>query len=190
MNLFFLDVNLSNNAVAMCDKHIVKMILETAQMLYFCWHVRSVCPDSNLPPYRMAQGHKNHPMSIWIRKCKANYDYACYYGILLCAEYTSRYGKYHATEKHFAQLFLWGYPPLTKVIEPPKKAKKITFAYEDIPYGLNSIPLCFDSEYYVYKDGPGSPVLGVESYRNYYASKQSQFKMVWKQNKPEWFTLK
>ena len=182
MNLFFLDRWLETNSMVMCDKHVVKMILETCQILYTCWHLRTDLPTSELVPYRVS--HKNHPLSIWVRACKANYDYACYYGLLLCAEYTARYGKYHKTELHLRQLLSWGYPPLTKVIDPPKKAKPIAVAYDNVPYGLSSIPLCMDEEYYVRKDGK---LLGVESYRNYYRSKQDKFKMVWKRKKPDWF---
>jgi len=66
-----------------------------------------------------------------------------------------------------------------------KKCKPVDFAYHDITYGLKRIPLCMPKEYYV-RDKHGN-LLGVESYRNYYRSKRDNFKMVWKQNKPEWF---
>ena len=182
MNLFFLDQWLDTNARVMCDKHVVKMILETCQILYTCWHLRTDMPQSKLTPYKMS--HKNHPMALWVRACRENYEYACYYGLLLCVEYTARYEKVHKTEQHLRQLLQWGYPPLTKVIEPPKKAKAVEFAFEDIPFGLSCVPLCMDEEYYVRKDGI---LQGVESYRNYYRSKRDKFKMAWKQNRPEWF---
>ena len=183
MNLFFIDKYLEKNANSLCDKHVVKMILETAQLLYSAWHTRSTVPASNLKPYRLT--HKNHPMAIWVRECEANYTYTCYYGLLLCAEYTQRYNKYHKTEAHIRQLLQWGFPPLQNSIEPPKKQAVISYAYKDICHGIDRIPLCMDEQYYV-RDQEGH-LLGTESYRNYYKSKQDKFSMQWKLNKPTWF---
>lgn len=187
MNLFFLDKLLEKCANSVCDKHVIKMILETAQLLYSAWHCRAKqLPPSDLQPYRKT--HVNHPMSIWVRKDEANYMFACYYGLLLCAEYTQRYGKYHKTEAHLRQLYQWGFPPKQLEEPPMKKCKPVDFAYHDITYGLKRIPLCFgpDGEKYYVRDEHGN-LLGVASYRNYYRSKQDNFKMDWKQNRPEWF---
>ena len=38
MNLFLLDLVLEKNAGAMCNKHVGKMILETAQVLWCALH--------------------------------------------------------------------------------------------------------------------------------------------------------
>ena len=186
MNLFFIDHWLEQCANSTCDKHCIKMILETAQVLYAAWHCRTELPPSQLQPYRLT--HANHPTAQWVRANKTNYMYACYYGLLLCAEYTQRYGKYHKTEAHLRQLLAWGYPPRTHDDPPVKKQKPIHYAYHDVPHGIDRIPLCMPEEYYV-RDKLGN-LLGVESYRNYYRSKQDKFSMVWKQNKPEWFNFK
>ena len=66
---------------------------------------------------------------------------------------------------------------------PPKKSKPIVKATTNIPGDLLYFPMCFDKEYLVYNDA--GEVMGVESYRNYYNSKQD-VKMVWKGNKPDW----
>ena len=183
MNLFFIDHWLEKCANSACDKHVIKMILETAQVLYTAWHCRAELPPSELKPYRMT--HVNHPTAIWVRDCEENYMYACYYGLLLCAEYTQRYGKYHKTEQHLRQLYMWGYPPCQKCPPPVKKGKQTAYAFFDVPHGIKKIPLCMPEEYHI-RDEHGN-LLGVESYRNYYRSKQNNFKMVWKQNQPQWF---
>lgn len=185
MNLFFIDQWLEKSANSLCDAHVVKMILETAQVLYACWYCRAELPKSSLVPYKLT--HKNHPIALWVREREANYLYACMYGILLCAEYTQRYGKYHKTEAHLRQLYSWGFPRRTHEDPPVKKAKAIDFAYHNVPYGIEKIPLCMDSEHYV-QDENGN-LLGVESYRNYYRWKKDNIKkkMAWKQNKPHWF---
>ena len=183
MNIFVLSLDPKEAAEQHCDKHVIKMILETAQVLYTAWHTRSELPPSALKPYRMT--HANHPTALWVRENETNYTYACYYGILLCAEYTQRYGKYHKTEAHLRQLMAWGYPPADKVPPPVKKASPISWAYTDVPHGINRIPLCMPQEYYLRNEH--GQLLGVESYRNYYRSKQDKFTMAWKRNKPIWF---
>lgn len=70
------------------DKHVVKMILETSQLLCGAhW----VCGSE--APYKLS--HKNHPCSIWVRKSLSNYLYLCELGLELGREYTHRYGKKH-----------------------------------------------------------------------------------------------
>jgi hypothetical protein len=89
MNVFLLDENPQINAKYHCDKHVVKMLLETAQLLCSANHL---CGDSE-PPYKLS--HKNHPCSIWCRASLSNYLYLCELGLELSKEYTFRYGKYH-----------------------------------------------------------------------------------------------
>lgn len=187
MNLFFIGLNLESMALDCCDKHVVKMILETAQLLYSCWWTRSgMLPPSSLQPYRKT--HVNHPMSIWVRESETNYHFTCVYGLLLCHEYTQRYGKYHKTEAHIRQLYQWGFPSLEQVIPSPKKPKVIHYAYHNIPFGIERIPLCMPEEYYI-RNASGD-LLGVESYRNYYMSKSDNFKMTWKNKQtPKWFII-
>jgi hypothetical protein len=74
-----------------CDKHVVKQILETGQLLCGA-SIMSGCEA----PYKLS--HKNHPCSIWARECEENYVYLCDIGLELCNEYTHRYNKRHATQ--------------------------------------------------------------------------------------------
>ena len=92
MNIFILDYDVKKCAKYHVDKHVVKMILETAQLL--CgghWVVNSEAP------YKLS--HKNHPCSIWARESLTNYLYLCELGLELCYEYTYRYGKKHKSQQ-------------------------------------------------------------------------------------------
>ena len=90
MNIFVLDNNPHVAAMYACDKHVVKMILESAQML--C----SVQPEGTAPYKR---SFYNHPCTKWVRASSANYDWLIEHARALCTEYTRRYGKVHKSEK-------------------------------------------------------------------------------------------
>jgi len=94
MNIFFLDEDPTMSAQYHVDKHVVKMILETAQLLCGVHHVTA--PDNTYVPYKLS--HKNHPCSIWARTSLSNYLYLCELGLELCKEYTYRYGKRHKSQ--------------------------------------------------------------------------------------------
>jgi hypothetical protein len=92
MNIFVLDPDPVQAAIYHCDKHVVKMVLESAQML---------CTNLNLlhisTPYLSV--HKNHPCTIWARETRENFIWLCELGLSLGMEYTHRYGKTHSSEK-------------------------------------------------------------------------------------------
>ena len=90
MNIFVLDENPQIAAQMHNDKHVVKMILETAQLLCGVHHMTD---SQYVIPYKLS--HKNHPCSIWSRECIENYVWLCDLGIALCDEYQYRYGKRH-----------------------------------------------------------------------------------------------
>ena len=91
MNIFVLDTDVEKAAKWHVDRHVVKMPLETAQMLCTARHELGEAPERI--PYRKA--YVNHPCTIWARKSYANYKWLCNMGIELCKEYTYRYGKVH-----------------------------------------------------------------------------------------------
>ena len=98
MNIFYLDKNPKIAAQMMCDKHVVKMILESAQML--CTAHRVLDGDKyaeKMGLYKLA--HKNHPSTIWVRSSELNYRWLWEHYVALMNEYTYRYGKTHATSK-------------------------------------------------------------------------------------------
>lgn len=76
-----------------CNKHVVKMILEYAQLLSTAHHLSKTERDYYKPT------HINHPCAIWVRKSVLNYCWLYELFVCLCNEYTKRYKKVHMTEK-------------------------------------------------------------------------------------------
>ena len=91
-------------AQMMCDKHVVKMILESAQMLSTAHRVLDGDEYADrVGLYKMT--HKNHPSSIWVEVLIENYDWLWAHMDALMKEYTYRYGKHHATERMIHDLW-------------------------------------------------------------------------------------
>ena len=89
MNIFYLDEDPKVAAIVQYNKHVVKMILESAQML--CTAHRYYGNDD--VPYKTA--HLNHPSTIWCRQNSKQYMWLYNHMIALGEEYTHRYGKVH-----------------------------------------------------------------------------------------------
>jgi hypothetical protein len=113
MNIFVLSEDPFLAASQVCDKHVVKMPLETAQMLSTIHRVLDghetirlskngrriktwVHPTLEHMLYRSTM--VNHPCTIWGRENVANYWWLVDHGIALCNEYTRRYGRTHASQ--------------------------------------------------------------------------------------------
>ena len=94
MNIFVLDKCPIQSAQMQCDKHIVKMPLETAQMLCSVWHRYGV---GDKVSYKEA--HKKHPCTLWTGDSAENYDWLWQHGMELCFEYTRRYNKIHKCQQ-------------------------------------------------------------------------------------------
>ena len=86
MNIFAVDSDPKIAAQQLCDKHVVKMILESAQML--C----AVFPNGEAP-YKRA--FYNHPCTKWARESVENYEWLLNHAYAMWQEYTRRYGKVH-----------------------------------------------------------------------------------------------
>ena len=99
MNIFFLDKNPYFAAMYQVDKHVVKMVLETAQLLSTAWHVLE--PDNEICNSLYRKTHANHPTAIWVRQTAANYWWTVLHLEALLKEYRQRYGKVHATTRIF-----------------------------------------------------------------------------------------
>jgi len=94
MNIFRLHPNPRKSARMMCDKHIVKMPLESAQMLCSVWH-RYGHGDK----VKYKEAFKKHPCTLWAGDSHINYIWLWSHGMSLCHEYTQRYDKNHACEE-------------------------------------------------------------------------------------------
>ena len=95
MNIFYLDSDPVKAAQIQYNKHVVKMILESAQMLCTAHHCYGNAEQKLNVPYK--QAHLNHPSTIWARQCKANYRWLYLHMMALGYEYTKRYDKMHAS---------------------------------------------------------------------------------------------
>ena len=158
MIIFYLDRIPRIAAQMMCDKHVIKMILESAQMLSTAYRVLDGDEHAdNVGMYKMT--HKNHPSTIWVRANSENYDWLQEHMEALLTEYTHRYGKRHATERLIHSL--WEHP------------KNITHDYFTDP------PQCMPD---YCKSGDA-----VSAYQNYYILEKSDFATWKRRDKPEWF---
>lgn len=156
MNIFFLDYNVEDCAKAHCDKHVTKMILESAQLL--CTAV-NVLAGEQVSPYKTT--HVNHPCAKWVRESNSNAIYLYRLMSQLNQEYHFRYGKQHLSyvklEEAKIFILLLKYLPQGEFTLPPK-------AMPD-EYKTDTV---------------------VESYRNYYRGAKQHLHTWTKRGKPSW----
>ncbi len=157
MNIFILDRNPKKAAIYQCDKHVVKMVLESAQMLCSAHRILDGdLADSSL--YKLT--HANHPCSVWLRQSDKNYLWLYRHFIALCDEYQFRYNKVHKTDIKLRE----------KLKKPPKNIKLGK---------LTEFAQAMDDE--LKQDD------AVMAYRNYYRKKQETIAMAWtRRRKPRW----
>ncbi len=90
MNIFYLDHNPTLAAQYQGDSHVVKMCLETAQIM------STVCYYYDVPA-KYKPTHQKHPSVLWAVKSLSNFTWLYKHGIALCKEYYNRYDKIHAS---------------------------------------------------------------------------------------------
>jgi len=169
MNLFILSLIQKEIAESMMDKHVNKILLEAVQML--CSARRILEPDDDVVNERIYKvAHKNHPVTIWCRKSRANFVWALDLAEELHNEWRFRYGH-----------------PETKI---HKSYRVAMFLRENIPgddafeeVGLTPFAQAMPDKY-----KSDDPIL---SYRNYYMSEEKQKIASWckKRSKPAWYVL-
>lgn len=125
MNIFYLDHDIEKCARYHTDKHVVKMIVESTQILCTAYFFTG---ESNLSPYKLT--HKNHPCCIWARTSLSNWLWLKDLALALCAEYTYRYGRIHKCEA------------VLRSLRAP--------ALHD--YGFTDVPCCMEEQYIISKD--------------------------------------
>ena len=94
MNIFYLDHDPVKCAQYLCDKHVVKMVLETAQILSAVHHKYQTIWAETGEVYK--ETHKNHPSTLWAGRTRYNYRWTVRLFKALLKEYTHRYKKEHA----------------------------------------------------------------------------------------------
>lgn len=182
MNIFILDKNPIKAAQLLCDKHASKMIVESGQMLSTTHRML----DGNLEKRRSKSGkrmvnyythpkheqllykavHHNHPCTVWSRASMQNYIWHYDHFTAMGTEFEYRYGKKHKTIELLEEV----------LSIPPRNIPNI---------GLTPFALAMQNEPQCIVEDDA-----VQSYRNYYQTKQARFKMAWtKREIPTWFLL-
>jgi hypothetical protein len=168
MNLFILSLIHQEIAEYMMDKHVSKILLEAVQMLCSARRILEPDDDKNNCLYKLA--HKNHPVTIWCRKSKANFEWTLDLIDHLHREWKYRYG-HPESKTHKSYLIA-------------------LYLRENIPHddkfeatGLTPFALAMPDEYKT--DDP------VKSYRNYYMSEEKQKIATWnkRRGKPSWYKV-
>jgi len=91
MNIFYLHQDPVKAAEYQYNKHVVKMVLESAQILCTVHH-KYMGEDVDVP-YKAT--HKNHPSTLWAGQSAQNYEWLYRHFVALSEEYKKRYGKEH-----------------------------------------------------------------------------------------------
>jgi len=164
MNIFVLDGNPKAAAEMHCDKHIPKMIVESAQMLSTAHRILDggeyLAPSKSgkrmVKHYRLSHHddliykavHAKHPCTIWTMQSHNNYLWHYHLWRHLAEEFEYRFGKLHAS---------W------------EKLKDVLYdTPQNVVYGdMTPYALAMPDEYKV--DCP------VQSYRNYYLGDKTRF---------------
>lgn len=157
MNIFYLSRFPKEAAQMHVDKHVIKMILESAQLLSTAHRIVDGDTENSVL-YRST--HKNHPCSKWCRESLANYYWLYELFCHLCDEYTYRYGKIHLTDSKLRNVLM----------TPPKNITRI---------GLTPIVQAMPEQY-----KNADPVV---AYRNYYIAEKNKFAVWTNREKPSWF---
>lgn len=161
MNIFYLDHDPAVAARYHCDKHVIKMILESAQLLCTAINYHA---GKQVTPYKST--HVSHPCSIWVRESFENWSYV--YQLMFDLEFEWRYRWQH-TKKHSSVVALSG----TNIT---------ALAIAHIPAGQLTTPaLAMPTLYQI----PNDPV---ESYRTYYRISKHNLLQYTRRERPEWLT--
>lgn len=157
MNIFAISYSPVESAQWQHDKHVVKMLLETAQMLstnaILVPEWREKCEDITTL-YKPA--YVNHPCTIWARTTLGNFRWLVEHGYALWREYDYRFGGMHKSFSH--------------VIQPLYHR-----CYNDFDYGstdMTPFAVAMPDQYKV----PGN---AVQSYQNYYVAEKIMTNSKW-----------
>ncbi len=92
MNIFASFPDAKTSAIVLDDSRVVKMTLETAQLLS-----QAVLLHGGDHPSLYGITHHNHPCAKWCRKNDQNFSWLVSHGFALADEYTRRFSRRHAS---------------------------------------------------------------------------------------------
>ena len=160
MNIFFTSRDPIEAAQYSCDKHVVKMSLETAQML-----CTVAVENGHKDPCLYKPVHQKHPCTLWAGENVANWAWLCRHGIALCQEYTFRYDKRHKCEDVIRTIY--------RDRLGPQGIVWLT--------GMTPLPQAMPDKY----KNPDP----VKAYRAYYIGEKNGFARWSRRNPPTWWLL-
>jgi len=166
VNLFILSNSHTEIAEFMFDKHIPKIILEAVQLLSTAKHILEPTDEiNNKKIYKLT--HKNHPVSIWVRKSLDNYIWTLDLVDALHKEWNYRFSHNKTHQSYLVALHL-------RTCIPPIESFKCK--------GLTSFVMAMPDKYKT------NDV--IKSYRQYYQSEKKKSFASWKKrNVPSWYDL-
>jgi hypothetical protein len=100
MNIFAISPDVDACARFLDDKRLIKMILETAQLLSNA--IRVIDPET---PDLYRATHQNHPCSLWVSADPKNLSWTIRLFFAYAGEYTRRFGKTHLSEEKLGDIF-------------------------------------------------------------------------------------
>jgi len=196
MNIFVLDNNPMHAATQHNDKHVVKMILEYAQLLSTAHRildgreqieqrVTKSGKTRNVKVWKLPDArdeilykvtHRNHPCAVWCREDAFNYKWTWELLRVLCDEYYYRYGQHrpNSTDDHMQ--------PITGRYHKVK-ASGLLNQLSHIPTNLDAhartpFVQCMPDQY---KDADP-----VQAYRNYYLGEKKDLLKYTSRQQPSW----
>jgi hypothetical protein len=177
MNIFYLHENYETAAKQHLDKHVVKMIIEYAQLMSTAHRVidgtqwydktssgRKIArwehPNPEQDQILYKASHVNHPSGIWARESHSNYMWLHSLWQELCKEYTYRYGKVHLTQQKLQHI----------LNKPPEGIKSGP---------MTKMPQAMPDEF---KQSDS-----IEAYRQYYRIAKAKMAVWTKRDTPDWY---
>lgn len=137
MNIFVVDPDPRIAARQLPDRHVTKMILESAQMLsivysHHYWDIGQVHKVDGTP-FKTAKGaFKKHPCTMWVADSPANCAWLIQHAMGLCSEFHNRYNKLHGLTRS-----LWQAKKLFhRIVEPITVFRDVTGFARAMPENL------------------------------------------------------
>lgn len=105
MNIFYVDSNPTVAAQSLCNRHVVKMISESANILLWkCKKEGYELPLSKSgTPVKLS--HENHPATKWALESWGNYKWLYEHLFAMLFEYYTRYKQKHFCETYMNYLY-------------------------------------------------------------------------------------
>lgn len=164
MNVFVVDADPRNSAMMLCDKHVSKMILESAQLLSCVVRTQAT---GRIAKKIYKRTHRRHPCTLWAGESAANFRWLVEHARALSDEFTYRHGRTHKSSLIVEECFRY----LTE--------KRIVFRHRGLTVFAQAMP-----DHVRCKKPNVSGV--VRAYRRYYITHKAHLLTYTKRKPPAW----